>query len=89
MIFRCIIISGNSGETGQCVKISERFFDIMNENNNDNLLVNAEHLVKTYHGRTVVNDARSTIKRAYVRVEFIFSRSLLQISSVPPERPVS
>ena len=41
---------------------SERFFDIMSENNNDNLLVNAEHLVKTYHGRTVVNDVSVYIR---------------------------
>ena len=34
----------------------------MNENNNDNLLVNAEHLVKTYHGRTVVNDVSVSIR---------------------------
>ena len=34
----------------------------MNESNNNDLLVNAEHLVKTYHGRTVVNDVSVCIR---------------------------
>ena len=34
----------------------------MSEFNNDNMLVSAEHLVKTYHGRTVVNDVSVCIR---------------------------
>ena len=34
----------------------------MNDCNNDTMLVSAEHLVKTYHGRTVVNDVSVCIR---------------------------
>ena len=43
-------------------KVEKDFLIYMNDNNNDTLLVSAEHLVKTYHGRTVVNDVSVCIR---------------------------